>query len=750
MKYHDATLHVRGESIYIDDHTVPAGCLHAAVFASPVAHGALRNLDITAALHAADVVGILTAADIPGENQIGGIIHDEVLLAEKAVDFAGQPVAIVVAKTAVAARQAVRLISAEIKEKKPILDPREAFERNQLIQPPRIFACGDVDAAWAQCDHIISGRADSGGQEHLYLETQGAIALPREDGGIKLFSATQSPTSVQKTVARVLNLPMHHVEVEVLRLGGAFGGKEDQASCWAALAALAAFKMNKPVKLVLRRHEDMRYTGKRHPYSSDYKIGLNAAGKILAYEVAFYQNAGAAADLSPAILDRTLFHTTNCYHIPNVRATGYSCRTNCAPNTAFRGFGGPQAMFVIESAIHQAAQALGVEAAVIQHANLLREDDEFPYGQKAVHPHIRKCWQILEERCDPEKMREEAALFNANHPLEKKGVAIMPICFGISFTNTMLNQANALVHVYSDGSVGVSTGVVEMGQGTHEKIRGIAARVLGISVDRIRMESTNTTRNANTSATAASTGPDLNGNATRLACESILLRLKSFLAVLRGLDQPDQVAILGEQVLIDGKTIDWDWPTLIQEAYCSRINLSAHAHYATPHIFFDRDKNKGDAFAYHVYGAAVVEATVDAVRGTYRFDAVRLVHDVGQSLDPLIDQGQVEGAVVQGLGWLTLEETIHDKTGRLLADSLTTYKVPDIFFAPKVIDVHFLPDSFNPPGPFHSKAIGEPPFMYGIAGYFALINAIKAFRPDWPVEYIAPLTPERVLLALHA
>ena len=749
MNYHDAALHVRGESIYIDDHMLPAGCLHAAVYASPLAHGLLKKIDLTAAQQAEGVAAVYSARDIPGENQIGGIIPDEVLLADQKIEFIGQPLAIVLAATPEAARRAARLITAEIKVKRPLLDARQAFARNQLIQPPRVFACGDVDAAWARCDHIVSGRAESGGQEHLYLETQGALALPREDGGIKLFSATQSPTTVQKTVARVLGLPMHHVEVEVLRLGGAFGGKEDQASCWAALAALAAYKIRKPVKLVLRRQEDMRYTGKRHPYSSDFKIGLTRHGVILAYEVTFYQNAGAAADLSPAILDRTLFHTTNCYAIPNVRATGYSCRTNLPPNTAFRGFGGPQAMFVIESAIHKAAEAIGVDAALIQQTNLLRDGDAFPYGQKALNPQVRRCWQRMEQLYEVEKRREEIAHFNACHAHEKKGLAVMPLCFGISFTNTMLNQANALVHVYMDGSVGISTGVVEMGQGTHEKIRRIAARVLGISPARIRMESTNTTRNANTSATAASTGPDLNGNATRIACENILLRLKSFVAVLRGIDAPDCVTITAERVLIEGAESGYAWPQLIREAYAGRINLSAHAHYATPRIFFDREKNRGDAFAYHVYGAGVVEATVDTLRGTCRFDAVRLVHDAGQSLDPLIDQGQAEGAVVQGLGWLTLEEVVHHTDGRLLADSLSTYKVPDILFAPAVIEVDFLPDSLNPPGPFHSKAIGEPPFMYGIAGFFALLNAMKAFRPRRRFDYAAPLTPERILMGLH-
>ena len=396
----DPVLHVRGESQFIDDRLAPAGTLHAAVCTSPIARGRLLAFDSAAAAAAPGVAAVLTALDIPGENQIGGIIPDEPLFAEAELHFIGQPIALVVAETPGQARAAARLIKLEYEEEPPLLDPREAAARGELIQPARVFALGEIDSAWQQCDFIIEGRADSGSQEHLYLETQGALAWPEEQGGIKLLSATQSPTTVQRIVARVLGLAMHQVEVDVLRLGGGFGGKEDQATRWAAMAALAAWRLKRPVKLVLRRGEDMRYTGKRHPYSSDFKLGLTRAGKILAYEVTFYQNAGAAADLSPAILDRTLFHTTNCYYIPNVRATAYSCRTNIPPNTAFRGFGGPQAMFVIESAIDQAAVRLGLSAAAIQAANLLSEGDVFPYGQIGKNVLARRCWSELHRRYD--------------------------------------------------------------------------------------------------------------------------------------------------------------------------------------------------------------------------------------------------------------------------------------------------------------------------------------------------------------
>ncbi|HNW61286.1 MAG TPA: molybdopterin-dependent oxidoreductase, partial [bacterium] len=745
----DPILHVRGESRFIDDHPAPAGTLHAAVLASPVARGRLTALDVTTAAAAPGVHAVLTARDIPGENQIGGIIADEPLLAAENLDYIGQPVALAVAATPDAARAALRRIALEYAEEPPIFDPREAVRRGELIQPPRTFALGDVDQAWQQCDYIIEGRADTGGQEHLYLETQGALALPDEQGGIKVLSATQSPTTVQKSLARVLGLPMHQVEVEVLRLGGGFGGKEDQATAWAALAALAAFRLCKPVKLVLRRQEDMRYTGKRHPYSADYRLGLRRDGRLLAWEVTYYQNAGAAADLSPAILDRTLFHAANCYAIPNVRATAWCCRTNLPPNTAFRGFGGPQALFVMEAALDQAARRLGLPVAALQAANLIEEGNEFPYGQRGRNVQARRCWQELHARFDPDARRAAFRSFNAAHRDEKKGLAIMPICFGISFTNTMLNQANALVHIYSDGSVGVSTGAVEMGQGVHEKLRKVAARTLGIRPTRIRIESTSTQRNANTSATAASTGADMNGQAVHLACATILERLRPFAARLAGSDAAGDVTIRNERIQIQDRLLPYTWEGFIAAAYAARISLSSHAHYATPGIYFDKNTNKGEAFAYHVYGAALVEVTLDVLRGTCRCDAVRIVHDVGRSLDPRIDRGQVEGGVVQGLGWMTLEEVVHNDKGKLLADSMTTYKVPDLFFAPAEIELHWLERVTGGTGPFNSKAIGEPPFLYGIGAWFALYDALRAARPGLELPYAAPLTSERLLLALH-
>jgi xanthine dehydrogenase large subunit len=638
------------------------------------------------------------------------------------------------------------LIGIEIEPLPHVFDPREAWARGDIIGVPRTFALGDVDRAWPLCHVVVSGRADSGGQEHIYLETQTSLAIPRDHGGLTLYSATQSPTLVQRIVARVLGLSMHQVEVEVPRLGGAFGGKEDQATAWAALAALAAFRLGRPVKVVLDRREDIRWTGKRHPYSSDYKIGLDEHGRIMAYEVTFFQNAGACADLSPAILERTMFHATGSYFIPNVRATAASCRTNLPPYTAFRGFGAPQAMFAMEAAITHGAAALRIPAAEIQRRNLLRQGDELPYGMRLESDSPVRCWDALAKRHDLRSLRARVAAFNRDHVLTKKGLAVMPVCFGISFTTTFLNQAASLVHVYTDGSVGISTAAVEMGQGVHRKILRVASRTLGIEIDRIRMESTNTSRVANTSPTAASSAADLNGHATRLACLQIVERLMQAIAADRN-GRPDEFGIEREEVVRGHQPIGLSWESLIAWAYARRISLSAYAGYATPGIHFDKSKEKGRPFVYHAVGTAVVEATVDGWRGIPRIDSVKIVHDVGQSLDPAVDRGQIEGGVVQGIGWMTCEELVYSADGKILTDSMSTYKVPDIGAIPEVT-VAFLEDSPPPVGILGAKTVGEPPFMYGIGAYFAVLDALQAFCSELPPNFHAPLTAERTFRIL--
>ncbi len=737
MKNIDSHSHVRGESVYLDDIPVIRGTLYACVFDSPIAHGKLKSVDTSEVEKCEGVIRVILAGDLIGENQIGGIVPDEPLLADGGVHFVGQPIAIVLAETEEQARKAAKKITADIEPLPVVTDPRVAAANGDLIVPPKKFVLGDTAAAFADCAHVFEGRAEQNGQEHLYIETQGAYAVPMESGGIRVYSSTQGPTAVQRAVCRVTGLPMHKVEVDVQRLGGGFGGKEDQANAWAGICAVATQITGKPVKYALHRMEDMRMTGKRHPYSSDYKIGLDADLKIVAYEASFYQNAGASCDLSPPVLERTLFHCTNSYYIPNVTATAYCCRTNLPPNTAFRGFGGPQGMFVIESAIAHAAEKLGVTAAEIQRANLLEDGDEFPYGQLA-ESEAAASWSQADASFDFSALRLEADEFNATSKYLKKGIALMPICFGISFTKTPMNQARSLVHVYTDGSVAVSTGAVEMGQGVNTKMAQVAAAVFGLDVTMVKVHTTNTLRIANTSPTAASAAADLNGKATQIACETIRERLLDVAASMLGKETSEGVALS-----------DVDWKDLVMEAHLRRVNLSEHSHYATPGIGFDWSTAKGHPFAYHVYGTAIVGVTVDCLRGRYEIDYVKCCHDFGTSMNTAVGLGQIEGGIVQGLGWMTMEEVVYDENGKLRSNALSTYKVPDIYSVPKEIDVLPLHTNRNNLAIFNSKAVGEPPLMYGIGAYFAIRNAIKAFR-DCEPEFDCPFTPERVLMNLYS
>jgi xanthine dehydrogenase large subunit len=637
-----------------------------------------------------------------------------------------------VAKDEHTARKAMRFIKVKIEELDAVTDPRVAKEKGLLLIPPRTFRIGDIEGNWSNCEYIFNGRVESGGQEHLYIETQGAYAYPTDFGSIKIHSSTQGPTIVQKTVAKVLGIPMNSIEVDVARIGGGFGGKEDQASGFAAMVALASYLLKKPVKLSLHRSDDIRITGKRHPYSSDFRIGLSKDYKILAFQTTLYQNGGAAADLSPAIMERTLFHSTNAYFIPNTEVTVYSCRTNLPPNTAFRGFGAPQGMFVIESAIAKAADELKIPARVIQEKNLLKENDEFQYGQIAENVNIGSCYQTVDKIYEIERIEREINSFNSTSLLAKKGMAIMPVCFGVSFTKTHMNQARALVHIYQDGSIGIST----------------ASRTFSVNINRIKLESTNTSRVANTSPTAASSGADLNGNALLIACTSLLKRLKVVAAEM--LDcRTDDISILDEVVIRKGEQTPVLWEKLVENAFLNRICLTENGHYKTPIINFDKTREKGHPFAYHVYGTAVVTITLDCLRGTYEVDDVLIVHDFGNSINPSIDNGQIEGGVVQGIGWMTSEEISFNKDGKLLSNSLSTYKVPDIYSTPKILKCQALETDGPELAIMKSKAVGEPPFMYGIGAFFAIQNAILAFNPNYKIEFDSPLTPEKVLMRLY-
>jgi xanthine dehydrogenase large subunit len=748
MKNKDSQGHVTGRSVYIDDMRELKDTLSGALITSPVSHGDLHGIDTSEAATIHGVEYILTANDIPGENQIGAIIQDEQLFADKELHFMGQPVALVLANDEETARKAAGKVKLDYIEKEAITDPREAVKKNSLLVPPRTFEQGDTGSAWNHCDYIIEGKASSEGQEHLYLETQSSYALPLENGNIKIFSSTQGPTGVQAIAARVLDYPMHRIEVDVNRLGGGFGGKEDQATPWAVMAALGVFHTGKPVKVVLPREVDMITTGKRHPYEYDFKIGLDKDLNILAFEADYYQNGGAATDLSPAIMERTLFHITNAYYIPNVRATVYSCRTNLPPSTAFRGFGAPQAMFLMESAIAKAAEVIGVKQAEIQRKNLIRKGETFPYGQSPDQDNAVKVWEQYDRTFNIKKEQEAVDKFNRENVIKKKGYALTPVCFGISFTNKSMNQARALVHIYHDGSVGISTGAVEMGQGVNTKLMQVAAQTLHIGVSRIKLETTNTTRVSNTSPTAASSGADLNGKALEIACRKLYGKLQKTAAGLLGTD-PEKITIVDEKVLHNGRPTDITWEKLVMTAHLERIGLTENGHYATPNLHFDKEKEKGHPFAYYVFGLAGTTVTVDTIRGTYEIDKVNIVHDFGKTINKTIDFGQIEGAVVQGIGWLTLEDLRFAEDGRLLANTLSTYKIPDIYFAPGEINIRELETEGSEAAILKSKAVGEPPFNYGVGSFIAIQQAIKAFNKDYRFTPTAPITHERTLLGLY-
>ncbi len=748
MKHVDIDSMVRGEAQYIDDIPMPSNMLHSAVFSSPVAHGKLIKLNTEEAEKFPGVRAVFSAKDIPGENQIGAIIRDEPLFVHDEVKYVGDPIAMIVAETEEIARKALKLIKCEITELPPVFDPREAYAKNLISGGPEIYSIGDTEKMWEKCDVVLEGKVDVGGQEHFYFETQRAISVPTDNGGLKIFSSTQSTYNVQNGASQILQIPMNKIEVDVTRLGGGFGGKEVQATRWATMTALAAFKLKIPVKLVLSRDEDMKMSGKRHAYSSDYKMGLSKEGKILAYEITQYQNSGAYSDLSLAVLHFGAVHSNSSYFIPNVKITATSCLTNLSSATAFRGFGAPQSSVMIETALLKASEKLNIPMHELQKKNLLSEGDELPYGAKIENCLAHECFEKAMTNYDFPKIINNIKEWNESHPHKKKGFAVYPLCYGIMFgASTFLDQASSTVHIYTDGSISVSTGAIEMGQGVNTKIREIVTRMFSVNSSRVKVESTNTTRIANASPTAASSGSDLNGNAAILACKNILERLKLFVSAQINC-KPDEIEIKNEVVYAKGEKTEWNWNRLILETYMNKIGLSAHAFYKTPEIFSDPITKRGKLFPYHSFGTAISEVTVDCLRGNYSIDSVKIIQDVGQSIATEIDLGQVEGAVVQGIGWLTSEEIVHGKDGKILTGNLGGYKIPDIYSAPEVI-TEFYAGSENRFGPLSSKAIGEPPLLYGISVYFAILNAIKAYNPEMKGTIDAPLTPEKVFLLLH-
>ena len=745
MKNEDMNMHVRGTSRFVDDIPVP-GCLNAVLYTSPVARGRIRALDISKAAAAPGVVAVYTYRDVPGLNQVGHVLKDQPLLAIDSVEYIGQPIALVVADTQRNAKRAVKLITSDIEKLEAVFDPREAAAKGLIHGARRVLVNGDPDAAFAKCKYVAQGRLSSGPQEHFYFETQRALAEPGEHDTIKVHASAQSPGAFHRHIAEVLGIPMHNVELDIRRLGGGFGGKESTA-VWMAAPAMAAFILKRPVKLVLDRNDDIATTGKRHAYEYDYKIGLDADGKILAYQVDLFQHAGACADISLAVLGRSFLHVSGSYNVPNIRITAVSCRTNIPPNNAFRGFGVPQGTFSIEAALSHAAELMGRDVETIKRRNLLRDGDILPYGVKLDSVNAERCWETLDKQVNIAARRAAAAEYNKTHTATKRGLSVVPVSFGISFAQMALNQATALVNIYVDGSVSVSTGAVEMGQGVNTKIRVVAARTLGAAVDKVRVDTTNTSRIPNASPTSASSGADLNGMATKFACEKLYVRLQAFAAKQLGEADPAAVVIRDGVIYAKGKPAEMTWEKLVAAAQWARVDMSEHAFYATPDLHYDNEAERGRPFAYYSYATSLTEVLVDCVRGTYTIEAIDVVQDVGESLSPEVDLGQIHGAVVQGMGWATLEQIRYGADGKVLT-AVNAYKVPDIKFVPKHFEVTLLKDSSNPYAVCNSKAIGEPPFVHGLGAYFAILEALRGVRADKPAPSL-PLTPEKAFMYLH-
>lgn len=749
IKHDSATRHVAGTARYIDDLPEPEGQLHAALVLSDRAHAKILNIDLSAALALPGVTAAITVQDVPGEPDIAPVFPGEPVLAKDVVEFHGQPVAAIAATDLVTARRAAKLVRVTYEDLPAILSIEEALEQQSLLMPPLGLKRGDAAGAIVRAPHKLSGELRLGGQDHFYLEGQVSIAEPREDGDIMLRCSTQHPSEVQKLVARVLGRPLHAVTVECRRMGGGFGGKETQAAQFACIAALLTHKTGRPVKLRLDRDEDMIATGKRHDFLVRYDVGFDDQGRILGYDLMLAARGGWAADLTGAIVDRAVFHADSSYYLPDVTITGYGCKTNTVSNTAFRGFGGPQGMAATEYVVDEIARHLGRDPLEVRLTNLYGRDDRnvTPYFQTIRDNILPDLFDEILASSDYRKRRQEIDAFNAQSPHVKKGLAITPVKFGISFTTTFLNQAGALVLIYEDGSVQLNHGGTEMGQGLYVKVAQVVAEALGVSLDKIRITATRTDKVPNTSATAASSGADLNGKAAENAALELRGRLAQVAAPLLGVPT-EQIVFSNDMVSGGGKSLTF--AEVAHKAWLARVSLAASGFYATPDIHFDRASGRGNPFYYFAYGVAVTEAIVDCFTGEYRFTRADLLHDCGNSLNPAIDLGQVEGGYVQGLGWLTMEELWWDDRGRLRTHAPSTYKIPTARDLPADFRVKLVHGRINPAQTvYRSKAVGEPPFMLAISGWLALKDAVAAAGTQ-QVRLDAPATPERVLLAIEA
>ena len=746
LPHDSARLHVQGSATYVDDIREPEGTLHVAIGMADKASGALRSLDLSAVRAAAGVMAVLTAADIPGKNDIAPVFGDEPLFADNEVMFHGQPLFAVVARSRDEARRAAKLAKIEIEEQPPSVTVADALKTGKRVQDDYAFGRGDAEAAIRKAARRMEGQLSIGGQEHFYLEGQASFAIPGEGDEMTVHASSQDPTETQHIVARVLGVPDAFITVETRRMGGGFGGKESQACTWAAVAALAARVTGRPCKIRLDRDDDFMLTGKRHDFRADWRVGYDDRGVISGYEVMLNARCGCSADLSPGVVDRAMFHAGNGYWLPDVAIASRRLKTNTVSNTAFRGFGGPQGMVVIERVMDAIARERGLDPLDVRKANLLRAGFErTPYGQVVEdHDTQRAIIEELELTCDYRARRARIAAFNAASPFIKRGIALTPVMFGISFTLIPMNQAGALVHVYSDGSIHLNHGGTEMGQGLFTKVAQIVAEEFGVPLHFVRITATNTAKVPNASPTAASSGTDLNGMAAKIAAGAIKQRMAAFAAEHWGV-APEAVEFRDAHAFAGNHSMSFG--ALAKACRHARVQLSHAGYYKTPEIHWDRAKGQGRPFFYFAYGAACSEVAIDTLTGEMKVLRADLLHDVGASINPAIDIGQVEGGFIQGMGWLTTEELVYDAKGRLTTHAPATYKIPVASDVPPIFNTRLFPRANLTPSIYRSKAVGEPPLMLAISVYSAVLDAVHATNPNQP-RLEAPCTPELILNAI--
>ena len=757
VPHESAAAHVRGEAPYVDDWTPVADELFVSFVGSPVAAGLLKQIDLTAAKEVAGFMAAFTVDDVPGHNQFGPVVQDEPFLADRELLYLGQPVVVVAAESPESLQAVRRAVRIEADASDLILTIEQALDQQLFLGPARRIRRGDPNEMLAHAPHRLNGVFFCDGQEQFYLESQAAIAYPVEQDQLIVHSSTQNPTEIQAVVADVLGLGQHQVVCVCRRMGGAFGGKETQAALPALMAALVAQRLRRPARVVYNKDDDMCVTGKRHAYRAEWDVGFDNDGRIEAMKVNFFSNGGAATDLSLAVMERSMLHAENTYYIPHIEIQGRVCFTNLPPNTAFRGFGGPQAMAAMENVIENIAQSLDTDAYDVRIRNLygVGNRNVTPYGQIIQKNHLPEIFASLASQAHYKQRRRQIAQANATDPLRLRGIALTGVKFGISFTTRFLNQANALVNIYTDGTVQVSTGGTEMGQGLHTKIQQLVADEFSISADTVMVMPTSTEKNNNTSPTAASAGTDLNGAAAVAACRKIKRRLRQFAAAefvsdTEGLTRSPRHVRFENGFVTDGRNPARrvTFADLVSAARRERVDLGARGFYATPGVDFNRETGRGTPFLYFTQGAAVAEVEIDRFTGEVSVSRADLLIDIGQSINPGVDRGQITGGFVQGMGWVTMEALIYDEQGALLSHSPTTYKIPAITDVPLEFHCALFPNDDNHDTVRRSKAVGEPPLMLGISVWAAIRHALSCAGQGQPFDLAIPATAETVLLTL--